>query len=700
MMQRMRSILAGTALLGAAIGTSLPLLASTPLRTASEVIAVSPRGDDNAAGTPDHPFRTLERAQQAVRLLNTEHDVTVQLDNGIYRLPQPLLFSAADGGRNGHRVTWMAATDAHPVVSGGIAITGWKLWDRDRRVYVADAPPGLDARQLWVNDHLAGMASIEIPRKDVSFTRQGIVLRDAAPDYLENLQQASRLEVRATGFFTERISPVAHVSGRALLMRQPAWDNNLWGYDTVERPYHPELAHLYLTNALPLLQQPGQWYLDPAKGKLYLRPPANTDITQLDVELPRLAVLVAVSGTLDEPVHDLAFLGIRFSYTSWLGPSGPQGYASQQSGSFLTGESAAYPPDPIATCAQGCPAFESLRSEWSQMPAAVQVSAANLITFRDDIFAHLGQYALGIGNDADANLSGVGLAAGDVDVTANVFTDDAGGAVLAGGVRRDAHHPGDPRQINRALILRSNRIRSVSEDYADNSAILSTYIVGAVILHNDISAVPYDAIDIGYGWGINDPGGNPNYRFRMHGYQWPQNPVYSTPTPHRDVVVASNRVHDAKRLFRDGGAIYNLSASPGSLITENYIFDNHGRIALYLDEGSRYLTVRRNVVNDAASEWLNVNTVHSAYPLRISPDNTAIDNWHDSGKVGGLWTNYQNDLILDDHLVIAGAWPAQAQQVMKDSGVEPGLGPVAYGEAQPEAGGAAAGQGLKQAETP
>ena len=149
--------------------------------------------------------------------------------------------------------------------------------------------------------------------------------------------------------------------------------------------------------------------------------------------------------------------------------------------------------------------------------------------------------------------------------------------------------------------------------HSGDSAILSTYVEGAVILHNDISDVPYDGIDIGYGWGMHDPGGNPNYRVRMHGYDWPQNLVYETPTTHRDVVVANNRIHGAKRLFHDGGAIYNLSASPGTLITENYIFDNNALIALYLDEGSRYLTVRKNVVQDPAGEWLSINTVHAAY---------------------------------------------------------------------------------------
>jgi hypothetical protein len=172
----------------------------------------------------------------------------------------------------------------------------------------------------------------------------------------------------------------------------------------------------------------------------------------------------------------------------------------------------------------------------------------------------------------------------------------------------------------------------------------------------------------------------------MHGYDFKRNLVYETPTTHRDVVVASNRVHGAKKLFHDGGAIYNLSASPGTLITENYIFDNHALISLYLDEGSRYVTVRKNVVQDPGGEWLNINTVHNAYPLRISPDNTAIDNWHDSAKTGGLWTNYQNDLILDDHLITDGKWPAEAREIMKNAGIEPAAGPVAYGDAKPGAG--------------
>jgi len=649
------------------------------------VIAVSPAGNDNGPGTREQPFQTLERAQRAARQVNADHDVTVELGDGVYRLAKTLIFTAQDGGQNRHHVAWAAAVGAHPVISGAIPVTGWKLYDKQRGIYAADTPVGLDARQLWVNDRLAERAAMEIKRADVSFTAQGMVLNDARYDYLAKLPGKDRMEIDATGFFTKRVSPVERIDGRTLIMRQPAWNNNIWGYDTITKPFGPQYAQLFLANSLAFLNQPGQWYLDPKQGKLYLRPPEGAPIAQIDVELPRLSVLMAVGDRLDAPVHDLTFRGIRFSHTSWLGPSSSEGYVSQQSGSYLSGSAPLYPADALTTCAQGCPAFESMRNEWNQAPASIQVAAANLITFDEDVFAHLGQYALGIGNDADANVTGAGLGTSDIRVTRCVFTDLAGGAVLAGGVRRDAHHPHDPRMINRQLLIENNRIQSVSEDFLDNSAILSTYVSGALIVHNEISDVPYDAIDIGYGWGIQDPGGNANYRVFMHGYDSKANIVYQTPTTYRDTVVAWNRIHGAKKLFHDGGAIYNLSAGPGTLITENYIYDNNQRIALYLDEGSRYVTVRKNVVDDPGGEWLNVNTVRHAFPLRITVDNTAADNWHNGTKIGGMWTNYENDLILDDHLVKNQDWPAEAVDVMKNAGIEPAAGAVEYGDAKPDA---------------
>ena len=639
---------------------------------------VSPQGDDAGDGSASHPFRSLARAQVAVRSSNNSSNVIVQLADGIYRLEAPLQFRAADGGQENTSVVWQAAPGAAPVIAGSVPVSGWTLHDRDRQIHVARIPVGADPRQLWIDDQLAKPAAIEIARDAVEFSADGMTFRAATYDYLASLPAQNRLEVHSTGWFTNRISPVQSVVGRKLVMQQPAWDNNTWGYDTLHAPVGAETSHLFLSNSLAFLKEPGQFYVDPTAGRLYVRAPAGVEPAQMTVELPRLQYLVAIGGTYDRPLRDLTFRGIRFSYTSWQGPSSNEGYVDQQSGAFLRGVSPARPSDAFRTCVWGCREFETRRNDWQQIPAAVQVSAAERVVFDADVFAHLGQVALGIGNNADAHATGVGLGARSIEVKASVFNDLAGGAILAGGISRDAHHPSDPRMANRDILISNNRIRTVSQVYRDNSAILSTYVDSALILHNDISDAPYDGIDIGWGWGVNDVGGSAVYRTARRGYyDHPANLVYDTPTLHRRALVAYNRIHNIKKLFHDGGAIYNLSAGPDTVIAENYIFDIPDRIALYLDEGSRYITLRNNVV-DGAGVWLNVNTMDDYRPLRATTDNKAIGNWHTQAKVRGSWDAYNNNVEIDNQLVGKGAWPAAAKKIIENAGIQPDAGTVTY----------------------
>src|SRR3954467_3918109 len=123
------------------------------------VFHVSPTGSDSNNGDAGHPFGSLEKAQQAVRAANAADDIVVRLASGTYRLVRPLVFASSDGGRNGHHVEWAAEPGASPVISGAIAVSGWKLFDRSRHIYVADVPVGLDSRQLWVDDQLAKRAA-------------------------------------------------------------------------------------------------------------------------------------------------------------------------------------------------------------------------------------------------------------------------------------------------------------------------------------------------------------------------------------------------------------------------------------------------------------------------------------------------------------------------------------------------------------
>lgn len=669
-MMNRRTVARVVTLLGASV-SALPALA----QGSAIEIYVSPSGNDRDPGTQARPVRTLPRAQALVRKSNARADVAVILGDGTFSLSAPLIFRRTDGGMDGHTVTWKAAQGAHPVVSGGMKVTGFKPYDQERRIWVADVPKGLDARQVWVDGTLAERPWIEVRTSDLRFDAAGFTILDPKLGWLSRLARPDRVELEATGFFTDRVSPVKAIADGRVTMHQPAWDNNTWGYDTISKPIFPDDSRLFLVNALEFIgktnewhSRPYQWVIDPQAGKLYLRMGLDEDIADRDVVVPRLEALISIAGTADAPVERLRFEGLRFSHTSWLGPSRPTGYANQQSGAFLQDTSPIRPADAWQSCGWGCPQFESMRQKWHQMPAAVQVASARDVVFAGNTFSQIGQVALGIGNDATANLSGQGLATQGVRVIRNRFAVLSGGAIMAGGVRQDAHHPGTANLTNRDLAIEDNTVTTVSQDYKDNAAILTTYVTGTRIAHNDVSDAPYDGIAVGWGWGYNDAGGNPNYDENLKGYL--HNTKFTTPTTLRDTVIEGNRIHGVKTWFMDGGAIYNLSANPGAVIRGNHIFDIGNRIAIYLDEGSKHFAVTGNVV-ETGGKWLNINTAGAMFKRRISTDNTATGNWHTVNSTGGRWLAEIGNVAKDNTLVADRNWPAEARTVIANAGVRP-----------------------------
>ncbi|WP_208646068.1 right-handed parallel beta-helix repeat-containing protein [Streptomyces nigra] len=585
--------------------------------------------------------------------------MSVQLADGTYRLSKPLRFGPGDGGGD-HTVHWTAAPDAHPVITGAKKVTGWIKSDAGPGIWEAETPRGLDTRQLYVNGVIAPRAAIRLANTDVTPTATGLTIKNPALNYLATLPDQGRIEFESLGDFTNRYSPVQSISGTEITMAQPAWDNNTWGWDTVQNSFLAGPSW-YLDNSLKFLTQAGQWYVDPGAGKLYYKPADGVDPNRLDIELPRLETLISIGGTYDRPVTGLAFDGIQFSGTSWLGPS-TDGYAVQQNGLFIKGAYKYRPADAFTSCSRGCEMFERARTSWYQEPAAVQVSAASRISFTGNTFTNLGQSALGIGNDANATRTGVGLGASDIDVVGNRFTENSGHGIAVGGVLPDAHHPGDPRMTNRDILISDNTINRVAVDYKDNSGILSTYVTDARILHNEVSNVPYDGIDTGYGWGINDAGGSNDYVDRGY-YKW--NTLYTTPTTLKNNRVEGNLVHNTKARFADGGSIYNLSASPGTVVAENYLFNISG-VGLYLDEGSRSMTYENNVVQGGSFLFTN------AYSLRNNTsDNVIQNNWYNSGGASTPNAEAHNNKLINNVKVSGANWPAGAREVICQAGVAP-----------------------------
>lgn len=629
---------------------------AVPVAVGDLALVVAPDGDDASPGTLEAPIGTLHEAQRRLREVPGG---TVVLTDGVWHLDRPLRLTARDSGEPGAPRSWTAAPGAHPVISGGIPVNGWTLYDVAKRIFRAPVPGVADTRQVSIDGLLAERPSMPLDRDQVTVTEDGLILRDPALGRLAELASHHRIEVVCVASFTHRYAPVARIERDRIVMQQPAWRNNNWGWDTLADPI--EGGALRLVNAYELLQ-PGQWYLDPQDAALFYRAAEGDHPGAHRFVVPRLDSLLQIAGTLDEPVHDLQIRGIEFAHTSWLGPSTPAGYASQQSGTFLAREYQ-QPPDYLLTCQRSCPAFEATRNDWDQMPAAVQVSAATRVDVVDCTFTQLGQVGLGIGNDAGAHAAGIGLAVADVLVQHNLFTQLAGGAVVVGGVRPDAHHPTDPRLVVRDVVIDNNLVTAVAVDYMDMPGILSTYVDGATISHNEVCNLPYDGIDVGFGWGANDPGGSPDYRARG---LYASQPVYGTPTTLRRTVVAGNLVHATKRAFTDGGAIYNLSANPGSHVVENYLRDNNSSVGLYLDEGSRFVVLERNVVQDCPV-WVFTNT----YGENRTNDNVITRNWYNGGRTHMPEPEAHQNLLVANVLVAGHDWPLDAQRVIARAGLEP-----------------------------
>lgn len=581
-------------------------------------IHVSPSGNDRADGSAQKPVRSLSRALQLAEKENTgASDVRIVLSNGTYRLTQPLRLNAADSGKNGHNLVFAAASGAHPVVSGAVRITGWKLADRTRNLWTATVPAGVDnTRQLYINGVRATRTRGRVP-VDLTETPNGYEAADAT---LSHWRNPSDMELVYTGgnsiwsehseglgSWTEPRCPIASISGTTITMAQPCWNNstkrimlpngartaNLVGPKSVGK--RPE----YMENAYELLGTPGQFYLDRTSHTLYYVPRTGEVMKTVDVEMPVLETLIEGDGTAADPVHNIVFSGIQFSYATWLGPSSPEGFSEIQANYQVTG------PDgysrqalchlvPGGTCPFGA---------WTQAPGNLAFRFAHNVKFENDNFIHLGAAGLTLGDGAQNDV-----------VQGCIFTDISGNGVRLGGVDMPlapiAEFTSDDR-------IENNLFRNVGAEYRGGIPIVVGYVRDTVVAHNQIDHVPYAAISMGWGG-------------------WPDKIKQAGQANNsRGNVVEDNLIHDLMIDLSDGGGIYTqgltgTSLKDGERVTGNVVYDQYSSgHEIYTDNGSSMITVSGNVM---------FNTNH--------------DNWgsrHRDYYDGQSGENYDPLLIADNY---------------------------------------------------
>ncbi|CBX93394.1 hypothetical protein IAQ61_009087 [Plenodomus lingam] len=583
---------------------------------------VSPSGSDSNDGSSGRPFQALPKAQQAVREAissSLTEDVTVHLADGIYTLSEPLILTAADSGNNGHSVNWKADSTG-ATISGGLKLTNWTAGSDG--IYSAPVPPGTKSRNLYVNGQAVNYARRKITRNDFTYDNEGMSWNNTAYDYLMSIRGIGNAEVRFLNSFTDRYAPIESASNQKLMMKQNSWANNIIGYDTVQSPF-AEFG-VWVQNSYDLFTDGGQFFLDTDANIIYYKPQNGEDMSQIDAHLGILEVLLAVGGTYDAPAHHIFFENINFAHSTWLRPGEGFGYVDQQTGGYIPGNIT-------------YPEFEASRQVWFQMPSAIQVSAANHIGFSGGRYTQLGAGGLGIGNDANAHQTGVGLGADRISITGGYFTQVMGNSITAGGNRPDAHHPSDARMLNAHISVQDNIFYNTSSLFTSTVPIFFTYVQNSDITHNDISFIPYSGICLGYGWGMQDAGGSQFYVNRgTYKYFEP----YTTPTTSLNNSIHANLIHGYGYSKTDLAGIYTLSKSAFTTITENYAYDSL-HYGLYTDEGSNSYTITGNNFLPEGN-WYNPNQGAGMQ----TANNTLIDNFGARGRDflnspngSGIWGN-------------------------------------------------------------
>lgn len=629
------------------------------------------KGSDTNPGTLGAPFRSLARAQTAVRTMNKSmrRDVVVYLRGGRYPVQSTLTFTELDNGTNGHRVIYQAYVNETPILDAGVRVTNWQRVNE--RLWKATGIPVDNFRQLYVNGVRANRARSAVrytgsgwPNPPVAFVEENWKLeKQYYPEGIKVGASAIR-----PGWGNARdielvwIGEESHCTWRShrLLvdgLEADGADSTVirlanYGYvltgASMSRPL-PE-SPFYLENALELLDSPGEWYLDRRTDELYYQPRPGEDLTTAEVFIPgNVETVFRFEGTsLARKVASITLRGLTFQHTTWLRPSTSRlGACSGQADRYISGHGQ------IGRAHKAIhrreffydPAFDFVvdaqgEAEGFKPDACLELNATDNIRIENCHFRHLGAVGIDLTQGCNRTV-----------IDGNRFEDASATALVVGRWDQDYIGPGE--EVCKNLRVTNNRIRRVGQEYYNSPGITAFFTDGMVLAHNELSDLPYSGISSGWG-------------------SWGGKTAWTT--SNRRNVIEFNRIENFCQRCSDGGGIYTIGigkarTDPDTLTSKiryNYIRDcGMAYGALYPDEGSCYYelvgNVTENVETSPKGKWLHLWSVN-----------------HHNIRVDGNFSNSPKHLNkgincpLTRHTVYEGEnRPAPAAAIIAQAGPEP-----------------------------
>lgn len=613
---------------------------------------VATTGDDRNPGTAKRPFRTIERARDEVRKMNDDRvsDITVYIQGGTYIQEDTLRFEQEDSATNGHMITYKAYNNEPVVISGGKALTGWKVFDEQKGIYKAEFGEKVDTRQIYVNGKRAvrarskeGLSSVTLD-PDVSVGAFGMSASNvdmAEWKNIDNIEFAFKSGWTNPKCGVKSIQLDPNNSNQILIeMKQPGWNNSRnKGHSSVKS------GPVFIENAYELLDEPGEWYLDKTGSiggepyTFYYKPVYGEDMETVEVVVPILEELMIVeSKNIDHPVSNIQFQGIAFKYATWLRPNGPDGHSDAQNNYI-----------------------REVGKDDRATGGNIVVNGAKNVIFDSCEFSHMGNVGLYLKQGNKDNLvrgchfydiSAQAIQIGDVDFSdpKNFYLPHPNKNLKPGDEGYYTQEDWDFRYLQSNNDILNNIIHDVAVEYYSAAAIGTGVVEETDISHNEIYNVPYSGLHIGYGWttweDMISPMGNNKIQY--------------------------NYIHNVMQILNDGGAIYLIGMQKGasgpdgwerkSIISHNYLKDQHNQYgSIYLDEGANYYDIYKNVI-DTTPTWLlnkhKQNDIHDNYSNQTNYNN------HPSPWESGV-------AIIENTTYVQGNnFPKEAQEIINSAGIQ------------------------------
>ncbi|MHC4354641.1 MAG: right-handed parallel beta-helix repeat-containing protein, partial [Planctomycetota bacterium] len=286
-----------------------------------KVFHVAPTGSDTADGSQRKPFRTLERARDAVRSLKQSRSgkppaggVRIEIGGGEYPWERTLKLTSEDSGTAGMPIVYQVDPGRTAVFRGGVQITAWrpisdaKIRDKlDARI--RDRVMEANLKALGVEDLGDATALHRCPElfvdgkpqalarwPNTGFVKTGDILgketfkvwnriegcRDGKFAYVEDRPSSwlDEPDVRLYGYWFwdwfEEFQKVESIDreGRTFTLYRPY---SRYGYREDQR--------YYALNVFCELDIEGEWYLDRRTAKVYWLAPEGIEVSKAETVL-------------------------------------------------------------------------------------------------------------------------------------------------------------------------------------------------------------------------------------------------------------------------------------------------------------------------------------------------------------------------------------------------------------------------------